>query len=88
MGNNNVSISYIKARDFAVERNEDVDFFFFLMHQKVYIINRCINVWKSVINNCITVVVWSDPQPPAWDTAAISQHDHREFYLSFFQVDI
>lgn len=44
MGNNNVSISYIKARDFAVERNEDVDFFFFLMHQKVYIINRCINV--------------------------------------------
>lgn len=63
-------------------------FFFFLMHQKVYIINRCINVWKSVINNCITVVVWSDPQPPAWDTAAISQHDRREFYLSFFQVDI
>lgn len=28
MGNNNVSISYIKASDFAVERNEDVDFFF------------------------------------------------------------
>lgn len=61
--------------------------FFFLMHQKVYIINKCINVWKSV-NNCITVVVWSDPQPPAWDTTAISQRDRREFYLSFFQVDI
>lgn len=87
MGNNNVSISYIKARDFAVETNEDVDFFF-LMHQQVYIINKCINVWKSVINNRITILEWSNPQPPDWDTTVILQRDYWEFYLSFFQVDI